>query len=90
MCGSISIISFKGVWIVPLKKEIDLQTRLGPLLEFQNRIILASVYLHLVRRSEISASEEGNGTVPRMCPKCGHSSPFQSHTRGIGVRMWLI
>ena len=41
MCGSISIISFKGVWIVPLKKEIDLQTRLGPLLEFQNRIILA-------------------------------------------------
>ena len=29
-------------------------------------------------------------TVTRMCPKCVHSSPFQSHTRGIGVRMWLI
>jgi len=30
--------------------------------------------------------EEGNGTVTRMCPKCVLSSPFQSHTRGIGVR----
>ncbi len=87
MCGSISIISFKGVWIVPLKKEIDLQTRLRAPAEIQNRIILASIYLHLVRRSEISVSEEGNGTVPRMCPKCGHSSPFQSHTRGISVRI---
>ena len=64
MCGSISIISFKGVWIVPLKKEIDLQTRLRAPAEIQNRIILASIYLHLVRRSEISTSEEGNGTVP--------------------------
>ncbi|SUZ87914.1 uncharacterized protein METZ01_LOCUS40768 [marine metagenome] len=35
-------------------------------------------------------SEEGNGTVTRMCPKCVHSSLFESHTRGIGVRMWLI
>jgi hypothetical protein len=39
---------------------------------------------------EKSVNEEGNGTVPRMCPKCVYSSPFQSHTRGIGVRMWLI
>ena len=35
-------------------------------------------------------NEEGSGTVPRMCPKCVLYSPFQSHTRGIGVRMWLI
>jgi len=38
---SISIIDLKGVWIVPSKRGINLQTRLGPLLEFQNRIILA-------------------------------------------------
>ena len=41
MRGSISIIGLKGVWIVPSKRGINLQTRLGPLLEFQNRIILA-------------------------------------------------
>jgi len=39
--GSISIIDLKGVWIVPSIKEINLQTRLRPLLEFPNRIILA-------------------------------------------------
>ena len=38
---SISIIRFKGAWIVPSIKEINLQTRLRPLLEFPNRIILA-------------------------------------------------
>ena len=32
--GSISIIGLKGVWIVPLKSRINLQTRLGPLLKF--------------------------------------------------------
>jgi len=41
MRGSISIIDLKGVWIVPLKSRINLQTRLGPLLKFQNRITLA-------------------------------------------------
>ena len=39
--GSISIIDLKGVWIVPLRSQINLQTRLGPLLEFQRRIVLA-------------------------------------------------
>ena len=39
--ASISIIGLMGVWIVPLKSRINLQTRLGPLLEFQRRIILA-------------------------------------------------
>ena len=38
---SISIIGLKGVWIVPLKSRINLQTRLGPLLKIQRRIILA-------------------------------------------------
>ena len=38
--GSISIIELKG-GIVPSKRGINLQTRLGPLLEFQTRIILA-------------------------------------------------
>ena len=41
MRGSISIIRLKGVWIVPSEKGINRRTRLGPLLEFQNRIILA-------------------------------------------------
>ena len=39
--GSISIIKLKRVWIVPSKSRINLQTRLGPLLKFQRRIILA-------------------------------------------------
>jgi hypothetical protein len=42
---SISIIGLKGVWIVPLKSRINLQTRLEPLLKFQRRIILAKLVL---------------------------------------------
>ena len=43
--GSISIIGLKGEWIVPLQTRIDLQTRLGPLLEFQRRIFLVKLVI---------------------------------------------
>ena len=46
---------------------------------------LGGLQLSLVRRLRISVNKEGNGTVPRMCPKCVHSSPFESHTRGIVI-----
>ena len=39
--GSISIIELKGGGIVPSKRGINLQTRLGPLLKIQRRIVLA-------------------------------------------------
>ena len=39
--GSISIIGLIGGMDRSIKSRINLQTRLGPLLEFQRRIILA-------------------------------------------------
>ena len=73
-----------------IKKADQSSNPTGAPAEISEKDYLGELQLHLVRRSEISVNEEGNGTVPRMCPKYVHSSPFQSHTRGIGVRMWLI
>ena len=88
--GSISIIGLIGGMDRSIKKPDRSSNLTGGPAENSEKDYLDDLELHLAKRLGLSVNEEGNGTVPRMCPNCGYSSPFQSHTRGIGVRMWLI
>ena len=87
---SISIIELKGVWIVPLKSRINLQTRLGPLLKFQNRIILASFSCIWWEHSEFLAMKK----VMALWPECDRnvSTPVQLshlHAGSVCVCGWF-
>ena len=87
---SISIIGLKGEWIVPLKRGINLQTRLGPLLKFQRRIILASFScIWWEDRKFLSVRK-----VMALCPECALnvSTPVHSshiHAGSVCVCGWF-